>query len=232
MSLVSRRLLDRDGARFRLGVHLFELGGRVPLHRQLREAAAPYLEMLYERTRQVIHFAIPEQGDALYLDKVARQNTLHLVTHQGARLPLHCTAIGKALLAYLPPESLYEAFNRKLDRRTPRTLVTRQLILEQLAEIRRTGVAFEIEESARNIACAASPVLGRDGFAIAAVSVTSSALAFDLSRFGPAVKATAAELRRVLDSSPSQSPARDAPSSVSVVANALRGEAVQGRLEG
>ncbi|WP_218133957.1 IclR family transcriptional regulator C-terminal domain-containing protein [Lentzea fradiae] len=106
-------------------------------------------------------------------------------------MPLHATAIGKALLAHAPARVRTEVLGSPLTRRTPRTVVTPGLLRRQLATIRQTGVAYEYEESRVGLACVASPVLGDDGAVVAAVSVAGPTTRFDPRTHAASVHAAA-----------------------------------------
>lgn len=87
-------------------------------------------------------------------------------------MPLHCRAIGKALLAHSDPALRREVLSAPLERRTPYTLVAPGLLRRQLAQVAEAGVAFEHEESAPGINCGAAPVFGPGDEFLAAISVT------------------------------------------------------------
>src|ERR1700742_5042020 len=103
-SLVSEGLLERHAAEVRLGVRLFEIGQRVPRQRVLRDAALPYLHDLSEATRQTVHLAILEGSQVVYVDILVAAGAPPLPSRVGGRLPAHATGVGKAMLAFSPPE--------------------------------------------------------------------------------------------------------------------------------
>ena len=101
-------------------------------------------------------------------------------------MPVHCTAIGKVLLAYADPEAQQEILSSPLERRTPHTIVAPGLLERQLAAVLENGVAFEREESAAGLQCIAAPVLADGGDkALAAISVTGP-----VGRFRPEAHVT------------------------------------------
>ena len=177
--LVEARLLDRGRRGYRLGGHLFQLGIRASVERGLVEVSTPYLEDLYERTHETVHLGLREGHEVVYAAKIGGHRQASSPSRLGGRMPLHATAIGKALLAHAPLPVRAEVFAAPLDRRTPRTVVTPGRLRRQLAEIRETGVAYEFEESRVGLACVASPVLGHDGAVVAAVSVAGPTTRFD-----------------------------------------------------
>jgi DNA-binding IclR family transcriptional regulator len=113
-------------------------------------------------------------------------------------MPAHCTGVGKALLAFGPPERLAAVLAAGLVRRTPRTVIAPGLLRAELDRVRRRGIAEEHEESATGIACVAAPVLGPDGLAVAALSITGWANRIVIPRLAPAVRTAALGLSRAL----------------------------------
>jgi DNA-binding IclR family transcriptional regulator len=113
-------------------------------------------------------------------------------------MPAYCTGVGKALLAFAPPERLAEVVAAGLVRRTPRTIIAPGLLEQELTRIRERGVAEEHEESTVGVACVAAPVLAQGGDAVAAISITGWAHRLDTARLAPAVRTAALGLSRVL----------------------------------
>lgn len=197
-SLVEDGALERIGSDFRLGLRLFELGGMVPQWRNLREAALPFMQDLYQATNETVHLGILDRGSVVYLEKIRGHRNVALPSHVGCRLPPHSVGLGKALLAFSPPETVTEILRRPLTRRTPYTIVSAPLLLEQLSAIRKRGIAFDHEEVALGLQCAAAPILGRDGMAIAAISVSVPTVKFELENLASAVRLAAIGVARVL----------------------------------
>jgi IclR family transcriptional regulator, acetate operon repressor len=190
--------IERTPTGLRLGMRLFELGQRVPRQRDLHELAAPFLADLVEATRETVHLAVPDGTDAVYVQKLVAPGGPEVPSRLGGRMPLHCTGVGKALLAFGPPELLAAVLAGGLARRTPRTVVAPGLLHVELQRIRRDGVAEEHEESAPGVACVAAPVLGADGRAVAALSITGWANRLNARRTAPAVRTAALALSRAL----------------------------------
>src|ERR1700722_16520396 len=116
--LVSARWLKRHEDGYALGLRMFEIGSLVAHRSHITCAARPFIHELAERTGQVVHLAVLDQQDVVYLDKVGSTFTDRAVADRafadtlpsrvGGRLPAHCTAVGKALLAYSPPATVSE----------------------------------------------------------------------------------------------------------------------------
>lgn len=190
--------IERTSRGIRLGMRLFELGQLVPRQRVLHELAAPFLADLFEATHETVHLAVPDGTDAVYVQKLVAPGGPEIPSRLGGRMPLYCTGVGKALLAFGPPDLLVAVVGAGLTRRTPRTVVAPGLLHSELQRIRRDGVAEEHEESTPGVACVAAPVLGADGRAVAALSITGWADRLTVRRFAPAVRTAALALSRTL----------------------------------
>lgn len=196
--LVTWGLLDRAGGQYRLGLRMFELGLRVPRQRVLRDAALPFMGDLYQATREVVHLGIRDGFDVLYLEKLVGHRRVSVPSRIAGRLPLHCTGVGKALLAFSPPEVADEAIERGLQRRTPHTIVSPNVLRAQLNQARETGLAYEREESSLGLGCVAAPVFGPGNRLVAAISVTAPTSRYSPSSLASGVLSTTRALSRVL----------------------------------
>jgi IclR family acetate operon transcriptional repressor len=195
-------VVERTERGVRLGLRLFELGQLVPQQRDLLEVAAPFLADLFEATHETVHLAVPDGTDVVYVQKLAASGSPDIPSRLGGRMPAYCTGVGKALLAFGPPDRLAATLAAGLPRRTPRTVVAPGLLCSELGTIRHSGIAEEHEESAPGIACVAAPVLGPDGLAVAALSITGWANRLNIPRLAPAVRTAALGLSRAVRPSP------------------------------
>lgn len=200
--LVQWGVLDRVGDGFRPGLRLFEWGSLVPHQRELRAAAVPFMEDLYESTHETVHLGVLEGLEVVYVDKITGHRRVSVPTSIGGRMPTYCTALGKAILAFSPAKVVEGVIANGLAPRTRYTIVVPRVLREELAQVRRDGVAYDREESTLGVACAAAAVLDADGLAVASLSVTGPTLRFDPERLGPAVRTAALGLTRVLDTAP------------------------------
>ena len=185
--------LERDFSGYRVGMRLFEIGGLATRRRRLTESALPHLHSLSVTTGFAVQLAILDGPEVVYLHRVALGD-FPLPTREGGRQPAHCTALGKAMLAF-DPETAEDVLAGDLTARTAHTLTTRAALAAELDDIARTGLAFDREEAYDGLACVAAP-LRRAGRAIAAVSVTGPAAHIDLAAVAPHVQTTAAAIWR------------------------------------
>ncbi len=197
-SLTEHGLLMRTGRQVRLGLRLFELGQLVPIQRDLREAALPFMADLHEATRQVVHLAVLEGTEVVYLEILRGKDSPAMPSRVGGRLPAHATGVGKAILAFSPPEVVEAVIARGLTRLSRRTIVVPALLCRELEAIRKEGVAFDREESGDGVVCAASPIFGSDGTVVGALSISGWSSRMNLDRMAPAVRTAALALSRTL----------------------------------
>ncbi|MGC9670751.1 IclR family transcriptional regulator [Planosporangium sp. 12N6] len=190
---------ERD---YMLGPGLLRLAGRAADDSDLARAARPALRALGERSGYTVHFGVRQGDEAVYVDKLEGRGAYGMRSRIGAMLPLHCTAIGKAILAALPEEDVrLIAARTGLPRRMPRTLTATDALLANLATVRARGWALDDEENATRVRCVGAVVIDHRGEPIGAVSV--SGLSVDLgrvqvARLAPMVVRTAREVSAAL----------------------------------
>lgn len=196
--LVKARLLTRIDGDYHLGSHLFELGMRASVERTLLEVATPFLEDLYERTRETVHLGLREGAEVVYVAKVGGHHQVRSPSRIGGRMPVHATAIGKALLAWANESERIAVLSGPLDRRTPRTVTAPGRLRQQLERVREDGVAFEFEEGAVGLVCVAAPVLDASDRPVAAISVAGGATRFRPADHAGSLRAAAAGIAATL----------------------------------
>lgn len=176
-------LLERRGSSYWLGMRLFEIGQRVPRQRILRDAARPYMEDLYQATNETIHLAVLDGLEVLYLEKVSGHGQITKPSRVAGRMPLHCTATGKVLLAFGPRRVVDEVLAGPLERLTPYTVSGPGLLLQELARARDVGYAVEREQTREGFMSVAIPLIGATGAITGALSVTAPAFRADVLKF-------------------------------------------------
>ena len=193
--LVQLRWLRRNGRDYELGMRLVELGSLAVHQDRLVQAAGPLLGELHRATGLAVHLAVLDGSDVVYLDKIGDPR---IPTRVGGRVPAHCTAVGKAILAYADQDDAVDLRARK----TKHSIASAAHLAVELAKVRARGVAFEREESLLGFGCVAAPI-GSPGEAMAAVSVCGplSHLMFDQRLTAP-VRMTAMRIWRNLDDGP------------------------------
>lgn len=187
--------VERVGKHYRVGWKLFELGNRVGYCRpgRLRDIATPYLTELFAQTRCVVHLAVLDGTDVVYLEKIHGHQTLPTPTRVGSRMPASCCALGKSMLSRSPDEKVREVLLAGLRRRTPYSLAEPGRLLADLSRARDRGVAFDREEAALGLTCVGAPIL-RNDVAVAAISVSGPATRFDPAAIAPSVHQVASRI--------------------------------------
>jgi DNA-binding IclR family transcriptional regulator len=198
--LVELGLLERQTVGYRPGVGLFELGELAPAKLDLREAALPFMQDLYEATHETVHLGIRNGLDVVYAEKIRGHGGVDVPSRVGGRLPLSSTGVGKALLAHAEPDVVEAVLSRPLRRLTQRSVTDPAKLSRELAEIRRTGLAYDQEEAKLGVACVAAPVVV-GGIAVAGVSLTVPADRLRKAGLAPAVRAVSLALARTLSGS-------------------------------
>jgi DNA-binding IclR family transcriptional regulator len=196
-ALVDLGLLERQPVGYRPGLGLFELGELVSAKTDLRETALPFMQDLYEATHETVHLGIREGLDVVYAEKIRGHSGVDVPSRVGGRLPLSSTGVGKALLAYADPDVVEGVLSRPLRRLTDHSITDRAKLAEELAEIRRAGLAYDREEAALGVGCIAAPVLVR-GQAVAALSLTLPADRIGAAGPANAIRVVSLTLARTL----------------------------------
>jgi DNA-binding IclR family transcriptional regulator len=199
VELREQGLVESSHAGHSLGLRLFELGGLALRHNHLVAMARPYMEELYERTQRVVQLGILQGFDVMYVVRVGRQGHQLVASPVAGRIPATCAAIGKAILAY-NDELVDDVVAHGLQRRTRHSVSDPVVLRSALAEVRRTGIASELDEARVGLACVASPIIV-DGSVHAAISLTMPVAAFSPLSLGPMVKSTVAKLSKEMSSS-------------------------------
>ncbi|MEQ6900937.1 IclR family transcriptional regulator [Nocardioides sp. YIM 152588] len=195
--LVRLHWLSHSSVGYGLGARSLGLGGTGGNHLELREAAAAPLHELLVRTGLVVHLAVLEGSEIRYLDKMGGRFAGGIPSRVGGTAPAHSTALGKAMLAWLPAEDVDVQIQPALGPKTDRTICDIATLHRELIRIRdRHGLAFERGECFSDIACAAAAVRGPDG-PVAAISLVGDT-GTPLERIAPLVLDAARQVTRAL----------------------------------
>jgi IclR family acetate operon transcriptional repressor len=193
--------VERDGTkRFHLGVRLIQLGLNVADGLELRSAARGPLERLVTETHDTALLVVPDRGELLYVDKVLSDaRDVRTDPRVSARRPLHCTALGKALLAALDDDSVREVAQMSgLEKVTEFSISDLDALLEDLAASRRRGYSIDQQEAVVGVWCVGAPVRDHTGRPIAAISLSTIKEFFAPAETGPGVCAAAVEISRAM----------------------------------
>ena len=190
--LVEGQLLVRRGdGRYEIGARMWRLGMLAPAT-SLRELALPHLQDLVVATGHTTHLAILDGTGALVIERLAGTRTIPTRHNPGGRLPLHCTAVGKVLLAFAPGPVI-DVVTGDLRRHTAYTVTDPRVLHRQLDQIRRTGLARSAQEHRLGVSSAAVPVNGHDGV-MAAIGLLAPLTSPRLAGALPHLRAAAASV--------------------------------------
>jgi DNA-binding IclR family transcriptional regulator len=187
-----------EEGRYSLGTRIFELAGHSSVRHELREAALPFMEDLYEATHINVHLGVRKELEVLYVEKISGHDKITELSQVGGRMPLYCTGIGKSLLAFSGDSVLEQVIDNKLIGRTQATITSPTKLRRELQTIAANGVAYDREEASIGICCVAAPIYGRDRQVVAAMSVTGRVSRSRMDRLVPAVMAAARGASRSL----------------------------------
>ncbi|MCL6632264.1 MAG: IclR family transcriptional regulator [Alicyclobacillus herbarius] len=184
-TLMKRGFVEQDGqsGRYKLGYTLLDLGMRLLASIDLRSEALPHLQELARQANEVVHLALLDQGEVVYIEKVETPQTIRMHSRVGKRVPVHATGLGKAILAFLPIEEVQALIRRYgLPKLTEFTVTDEQTLLESLERIRQLGYAIDVEEHELGICCVAAPIFDNAGQVVAACSVSGPRQRLDPAR--------------------------------------------------
>lgn len=172
---------EQGTRRFVLGRRFNQISWQLMNRLPVREKAKPYLYRLVDETGECSHTAIYSDGLALVIDDVeAESSSLRVVGGIGRRIPLHCTAVGKGLIAsgdYPLPDTLTQ--------RTPHTITDRDALCDHLKVIRSQGYALDDEENDIGVRCIAAPVYDYMGTVIATIGISGPTVRIPDERIAP-----------------------------------------------
>jgi DNA-binding IclR family transcriptional regulator len=161
-----------DSQKLFLGFKLVGLGTQTVSKLDIRAEAMPFLNELNAKTKMTCHLSILDGTEGVYLIKVESSHLIRMNSYEGKRLPLHSTATGKALLAWLDEKRMDEIVKKlKLIRLTGRTITKVADLKRNLEAVRKRGWAFDDRENEAHIRGIAAPILNIRGEVIAAISL-------------------------------------------------------------
>lgn len=204
MSLFKKGLVrqDKETEKYTLGLRLIEFGQTVSDNLDIRKLASPYLHHLAEVTKETAHLVVLDQQEIVYIDKIESTQTIRMFSQIGKRAPLHCTGVGKAILAHLSEQEAVDIIDGKgLPKFTDRTITDKETMMNHLKEIRERGYSIDNEEHENGIKCAAAPILNFNGKVVAGVSVAGPIMRISdekLYRIAAEVLKVSKEISRLL----------------------------------
>jgi IclR family transcriptional regulator, KDG regulon repressor len=177
-SLEKLGYLEKDGAsgHYQLAGKFFELSGPVVHFRRLQSVAKSVMQNLLLRFGETVNLGVLDEGQVAYIEVLQSSSALRIAAMAGERNPVHSTALGKAILAYLPESEIATILEEHpLIKMTPKTITQRKHLLEHLAGVRERAVALDMEENLSGVICVAAPIFDQAGRVIAGLSISGPA---------------------------------------------------------
>ncbi|MCG5214671.1 IclR family transcriptional regulator [Streptosporangium sp. KLBMP 9127] len=203
--LIEANLLTRDrkSGAYRLGLGALHLGQAYLTRLDLRTVAAEEAHRLMSEVRETVHLVLYDPPHIVYIDKVENATNVRMASRIGSRAPIHCTAVGKAILAWQPEEVVEEVVAAGLPSVTRHTITDAAGLRTELGRIRQRGYAVDDRENEPEVRCVGAPIFNHAETVTAAISVsglTSRITAARVRTLGPQVAETARRISRKLGS--------------------------------
>jgi len=172
-TLVERGYVDRtvDGTRFVLGLRLLERSACV--RADLRSLCLPYMRLIHEHFNETVNLGILEQQQIIYIATLESSRPVRMAEVVGSRSPLHSTALGKAIIAFLSEDQREKLIaGLRLPKLTENTITDSKRLVKELQSVRRTGCAIDDRENDSDGFCIAAPIFDATARPAAAISVS------------------------------------------------------------
>lgn len=172
-SLEHNEYIVKNGTDYRIGLRFLELGEQTKNRISIFNIAESEIEALATETGELANLGVLEHGYSVCLCKKKGHNAVRLDTFAGKRVPMHCSGMGKAILAHLDREKVHEILDKRgLEKMTEFTITDREELFSEFEAVREEGFAYDMEEYNRGMRCVAKPILTDDDNVIGAVSVS------------------------------------------------------------
>jgi IclR family transcriptional regulator, KDG regulon repressor len=176
-------LTGSESGKYYLDVACFPAEQSALSHLEVRRLSLPYLKALHGHTRETVHLLVRQALRAVYVEKLESPQLPNTISRIGVSVPLYCTAVGKILLAYLPPEELARVLRQIEPKyRTAHTVRNTDELQKQIERVRRCGYSFDLEENEPQVRCVAAPIWDHCGNVNASLSVSGPAKRMPMAR--------------------------------------------------
>ena len=200
-----------DSLNYSLGLRAYGLGLGMMKNLSIGEVALPHMRALVDQLRLPAHLAVSDGDQGVYIQKVDAPGLIKIDTYVGRRMDLHCTGVGKILLAYGPPDLLERVLSKQAYiRHTRNTITSPRQLMREVAKIRAAGYAIDDEEEELAVRCVAVPVRHPNGQFAAALSIVGTTEQLPLDRLELIVQKMKQTAASILPRVPSEEhPLRD-----------------------
>lgn len=163
---------DEETQKYRLGMYIVELGNLVLNSIDIRKIAYPIIRDVSKQLNETVHLSKLDGSELVYLDKVESNQSMRIFTFVGSRMPIYCTGMGKAMLAYKNDDIINKFLPEILKPMTRNTITDKKELLKQLKTIRERGYAMDNEENSDGLRCIAAPIFDHNGEVRYSISVS------------------------------------------------------------
>lgn len=184
-TLVKAGFVDRNprSRRYRPGFNLVELGCTVLGNLRLLDLARPLMSGLWQKTGESIQLSILRgMRGALYIHRLESPEGVKYTSQLGTYGPLHGSAAGKAMLAFLPEDSISKVLGEPLEQCTPRTVTDHEMLLQELQSVREQGYAIDAQGFREHLTSIAAPIFAMDHMPVAAIGIGGPSHRFNKKR--------------------------------------------------
>jgi DNA-binding IclR family transcriptional regulator len=198
-TLEQKHFVQRDPLTgiYRPGIRILQMAYLVQEHNDFRQLAAPFLRQLSEENRENVNLTVLDDGEVFYVEVVESPQRVKLAASSGMRLPAFCTASGKAILAFLPQNTMLEILRGGMTKHTQNTILSEDAFLQNMVETRERGYAISLEEFEDGINAIAVPLFNSNKHPFASISIAGPAFRLTEKRMqeiSPSLKTAAHHL--------------------------------------
>ncbi len=189
---------NQQTSKYRLGLKILELANVINNSNGFRQSIYPLITDLSTQLGEVVYYGVPDDGNVIYLDAAYPANTTASRVIIGDKAPMYCTAIGKAMLAYLPENEINDILSRPLNVFTPNTITDAGQMKSELQSIRESGFSVDDMEHEHGIKCVGVPIFNANRKVVAAISASGPSLRFEknnILRCAELLKETSAKIQ-------------------------------------
>lgn len=171
---------NEEKNKYKLGLKILELSHIINSNLGLHKVVMPFMNSLADEVNETVYFAVPKEGKVIYLEGAYPPSVFSVRSMMGEKAEMYCTAIGKAILAFLPPNEAARALSRQsMAECTPNTITDIAALTHELDRIRAKGYSIDNMEHEHGIKCVGVPVFNRDGALAGGMSISGPSPRFD-----------------------------------------------------
>lgn len=167
---------DMSTSEYFPSIKLYELGSSVVNNMAIKDVAKPHIVKLYNEVNETINLGILDDRSVVYLDKMVSKSPLRVELELGIKVPIYCSALGKAIAAF---NDEVISFGNDYIKYTEKTISSDEELYRNLAQIKKLGYAIDNEEYVEGLICIGVPILNPTGNAIASISISKPAIRFN-----------------------------------------------------